>query len=75
MSLAGKWEFPVGKVEPGEKPETALAREIKEELGLQIVVGPLLGSGSAHVGSRFVQRDVYAANDFGPSLASGNTMW
>ena len=38
----GMWEFPGGKIEPGESQETALKREIQEELGVDITIGELL---------------------------------
>jgi 8-oxo-dGTP diphosphatase len=39
QSHAGKWEFPGGKVEPGETPDTALKRELVEELNIDAAVG------------------------------------
>jgi len=41
--LAGRWELPGGKVAPGETEPDALARELAEELGIEVAVGERLG--------------------------------
>ena len=58
--VAGKWEFPGGKVEPGETEEAALIRECEEELGVVIAVGERVGEDVPLGNGRAVLR-VYTA--------------
>lgn len=57
QSTPGGWEFPGGKVEPGETDEQAAVRELCEELGVEAMIGPSLGEQP--MGERYLLR-VYA---------------
>ena len=61
-SRANLWEFPGGKVEPGETDEAALARECQEELAVDLVVGRRLWSNTHAYADLTVQLELFAAD-------------
>ena len=68
-----KWEFPGGKVEPGEDPRAALARELREELNVDAVIGEELDSYEVGYGDGFQHHAAFLTES--PSSKENRAIW
>ncbi|HGE8504612.1 pyrimidine (deoxy)nucleoside triphosphate diphosphatase [Serratia ureilytica] len=65
---AGLWEFPGGKVEPGENQPQALARELDEELGICARIGNYVGCNQWQQGERLIRLHAWRVAEFSGEL-------
>ena len=68
---AGQWEFPGGKIEPGESPKHALARELEEELGIRVTSCQFLTLITHNYSHANVLLNVYLVDEFERTPRSG----
>lgn len=66
--LAGKWEFPGGKIRVNETPRECLARELKEEFNIDVKIGAFLGESMHHYESGPIKLLAYYATWIGGSF-------
>ena len=57
--MGGRWEFPGGKIEDGEKSEEAIVREMQEEFGVKVSVGQKIASGKFEHGGKECSLEVF----------------